>query len=73
MKNYPKEELVLKKRDSLEAQIQKKEQDSLLSRVAAADSLQTKKIDSVQVKKKVYISSTRKLSKGSSAKKIASL
>ena len=73
MKNYPKEELVLKKRDSLEAQIQKKEQDSLLAKVAISDSLQTKKIDSVQIKKKVYTSNTRKLSKNSSVKKIASL
>ncbi len=73
MKNYPKEELVLKKRDSLEAQIQKKEQDSLLAKVITSDSLQTRKIDSVQVKKKVYTSNTRKVSKNSSIKKIASL
>ena len=73
LKNYPKEELVLKKRDSVEAEIHKKEQDSLLAKVVTADSLQNRKIDSVQVKKKVYTSNTRKQSKSGSVKKIVSL
>jgi tetratricopeptide (TPR) repeat protein len=73
MKNYPKEAIVLKKRDSLDESIRKDEEAKLLAVVAAKDSAENKKTDSLQVKKKVFTSSTKKLSKSNSSKKTASL
>jgi hypothetical protein len=69
LRNYPKEELMLKKRDSLEESIHKKEEARLLARV---DSVQKKKLDSLS-KKKVYSSNTKKLYKNNSSRRMASL
>ena len=65
LKNYPKEAMVLKRRDSLEENMRKAEEAQL--------ALQKKKLDSLQNKKKVYTSNTRKFYKNNSSKKIASL
>ena len=73
LKNYPKEEAILKKRDSLEESIRKDEEAKLTASLAAKDSAEKKKADSIQVKKKVYTSNTRKLSKSGSARKVATL
>ena len=73
LKNYPKEALVLKKRDSVEANIRKQEELKSIASVTAKDSLQRKKLDSLQNKKKVYTSNIKKLYKSSSTRKIASL
>jgi hypothetical protein len=73
LKNYPKEALVLKKRDSLVDSIRKDEEAKLMATANAQALLQKKKIDSIQNKKKVYTSSTRKLYKNNSSRKIASL
>jgi tetratricopeptide (TPR) repeat protein len=73
LKNYPKEEAILKKRDSLEESIRKDEQAKLTASLAAKDSAEKKKPHSTQVKKKVYTSNTRKLSKSGSARKVATL
>jgi len=73
LKNYPKEALILKQRDSLEEKIHKDEETLAVAKVAAKDSLQVKKIDSLQGKKKVFTSATRKLYKSNSPRKIASL
>jgi hypothetical protein len=67
-KNYPKEIMMLKKRDSLEESIRKNE----VAQLAAQNAAQKKKLDSLN-KKKVYTSNIRKPSKNSSSKKIASL
>ncbi|HEY4326099.1 MAG TPA: hypothetical protein VGN20_19070 [Mucilaginibacter sp.] len=72
LQNYPKEALMLKKRDSLQENIRKKEEAALLAKIALQDSIQKKKVDSLN-KKKVYTSNTRKLYKSASAKKMASL
>src|SRR3569833_1506803 len=72
-KNYPREELMLKKRDSIEDIIRKNEQAKQLAALAAKDSADKKKADSVQAKKKVFTSNTRKLSKNGSARKVATL
>jgi len=71
-KNYPKEELMLKKRDSIAESIKKAEEAKQLAALSAKDSADKKKADSLN-KKKVLSSNTRKLSKGNSGKKIASL
>jgi len=73
MKNYPKEEAMLKKRDSLEQSIHKAEEAKLTAALAAKDSMEKKKADSLQVKKKVFSSNTRKLSKNGSGKKVVTL
>jgi tetratricopeptide (TPR) repeat protein len=73
LKNYPKEEAMLKKRDSVEDIIRKNEEAKQLAALAAKDSAEKKKADSVQVKKKVFTSNTRKLSKSASSKKAATL
>jgi tetratricopeptide (TPR) repeat protein len=73
LKNYPKEAIVLKKRDSIEESIRKQEEAKLVASVTAKDSLQRKKADSLQNKKKVYTSNIKKLYKNSSSRKIASL
>ncbi len=73
MKNYPKEELILKKRDSLVDSIRKDEDAKLMAKVAARDSSQVKKADSLQSKKKVYTYNIKKPYKGNSPRKIASL
>jgi tetratricopeptide (TPR) repeat protein len=70
LKNYPKEALVLKKRDSIELQILKNEQAGMVAKIASQDSVQRKKQDSVLVKKKVYTSSFKKLYKSGSPKKV---
>jgi len=67
-KNYPKEIVMLKKRDSLEESIRKNE----VAQLAAQNAAQKKKLDSLN-KKKVFTSNIRKPSKNSSSKKIASL
>jgi tetratricopeptide (TPR) repeat protein len=72
-KNYPKEELMLKKRDSIEDIIRKNEAAKEMAALAAKDSADKKKADSVQAKKKVFTSNTRKLSKSVSGKKVATL
>lgn len=72
-KNYPKEELMLKKRDSIEGVIRKNEEAKQLAALAAKDSADKKKADSVQAKKKVFTSNIRKLSKNASSKKVATL
>lgn len=68
-KNYPKEALVLKKRDSLEESIRKEEEARLLARVTEQHARQVKKLDSLQNKKKVYTYNIKKLYKGTSTKK----
>jgi|SRR6185312_1166636 len=68
-KNYPKEALVLKKRDSLEDSIRKDEEARLLVRVTEQHARQVKKLDSLQSKKKVYTYNIKKPYKGNSAKK----
>ena len=73
MKNYPKEEAMLKKRDSLEQSIRKEEEAKLTAALALKDAAEKKKADSVQVKKKVFSSNTRKLSKSASGKKVVTL
>jgi tetratricopeptide (TPR) repeat protein len=73
IQNYPEEELMLKKRDSLEHSIRKKEDSVLLAKVALQDSIRKKKADSLQNKKKAYTSNTRKLYKNNSSRKMASL
>ena len=69
LKDFPKEAMVLKKRDSLEERIKKTEE----AQQVAQNALQKKKLDSLQNKKKVYISNIRKLYKNNPTKKIASL
>jgi tetratricopeptide (TPR) repeat protein len=73
LKNYPKEAIMLKKRDSVEESIHKAEDAKLLASIAAKDSLQKKKLDSLQNKKKVYTSNIRKPYKNGSGRKLASL
>jgi tetratricopeptide (TPR) repeat protein len=73
LKNYPKEELVLKKRDSVEEGIRKDEEAKMTAALITKDSTEKKKADSVQTKKKVLSSNTRKLYKSSSTKKVDSL
>jgi len=72
-KDYKSEAVILKKRDSVEASIQKAQDMAILAKIAASDSAQRKKLDLTQLKKKVYTSNIKKLSKNSSAKKIDSL
>ena len=69
LKNYPKEALMLKKRDSIEESILKNEEDQLTTQ----RTVQKRKLDSLQNKKKVYTSNIRKPYKNNSPKKIASL
>ena len=71
-KNYPKEELMLKKRDSIAESIKKAEEAKQMAALSAKDSADKNKADFLN-KKKVLSSNTRKLSKGNSGKKIASL
>jgi tetratricopeptide (TPR) repeat protein len=73
LKNYPKEEQILKKRDLLQESIKKDEEAKLMASVNARALLQRKKADSLQNKKKVYTSNIRKLYKNNSSVKIASL
>jgi tetratricopeptide (TPR) repeat protein len=73
MKNYPQEALMLKKRDSLVDSIRRDENARLMVKVATRDSLQAKKADSVQNKKKVYTYNIKKPSKGNSPRKTALL
>jgi len=69
LKNYPKEAMALKKRDSLEDSIRKDE----VAKLVAQNILQKKKLDSLQNKKKVYSSNLRKLYKNNSSKKTVTL
>ncbi len=71
MNNYPKEALMLKKRDSLEKRISREEEASV-ARASAESALKKRKQDSSQSKKKTYSSNTKKLYKGKSSKKTAS-
>ena len=73
MKDYPKEAMMLKKRDSVEDSMRKKEEAALTAKLAAQAATQRKSLDSLQVKKKANSPNTRKSSKNSSAKKIVSL
>lgn len=73
LKNYQKEELVLKKRDSVEENIRKTEEAKMMAALTAKDSVEKKKADSVQSKKKVLSSNTKKLYKSKSPKKDDSL
>ena len=70
LKNYPKEEAVLKKRDSIEVLIFKKQTALMVAKVAVQDSVQRKRQDSVISKKKMYTSNYKKLYKGSLNKKV---
>lgn len=72
LKNYQKEELVLKKRDSIEDSIRKEEEVKALDSINTQASAQKKKLDSLQ-KKKVFTSNIRKSYKNSSSKKTVSL
>jgi tetratricopeptide (TPR) repeat protein len=67
LQNYPKEAMVLKKRDSLLDSIRKSDEAQLAKAALRA------KTDSLQNKKKVFSSNIRKLYKNSSSRKIASL
>ena len=69
LKDFPKEAMALKKRDSLEERIKKAE----VAQLSAKNALQKKKLDSLQNKKKVYTSNIHKLYKNNPTKKIASL
>jgi len=60
---------MLKKRDSIEESILKNEEDQLTTQ----RTVQKRKLDSLQNKKKVYTSNIRKPYKNNSPKKIASL
>ncbi len=73
LKNYPKEAMVLKKRDSVEATIRRQEETRMLATANARALAQKKKLDSLQNKKKVYTSNTRKPYKSNSSRKLASL
>ncbi len=73
LKNYPKAAIMLKKRDSVEQGIQKAEDAKQLAILTTKDSLQKKKLDSLQNKKKVYTSNIHKPYKSGSARKLASL
>ncbi|MDP9078527.1 MAG: hypothetical protein M3O71_13935 [Bacteroidota bacterium] len=73
LKNYQKEEAVLKKRDSVEESIRKDEEAKMMAALVTKDSVEKKKADSVQSKKKVLSSNTRKLYKSNSPKKVDSL
>lgn len=68
LKDYPKEEMMLKKRDLLLDSIHK-EQDAKLTASLRHDSIQKKKSDSLQSKKKTYTSGIKKLSKNTPVKK----
>jgi len=72
VKNYPKEAMVLKRRDSLNDSIRKDERAKLMASMNAQALIQKRKLDSLQ-KKKVYTYNIRKSYKNGSAKKIASL
>jgi hypothetical protein len=67
MQDYPKEEAVLKKRDSLLDSINKAEQAQLAQAAAL------KKKQDTLAKKKLYLASLKKPSKNASAQKVASL
>jgi tetratricopeptide (TPR) repeat protein len=69
LQNYPKEALILKKRDSLEESMRKDEEAKLIAKAAT----QKKKLDSLQNKKKLYSANLKKSSKNTYAKKVASL
>jgi tetratricopeptide (TPR) repeat protein len=69
LQNYPKEALVLKKRDSLVESMRKDEEAKLAVKTAS----QKKKLDSLQNKKKLYTVNLKKSSKNTSSKKAASL
>src|SRR6202008_1479661 len=66
MKDYPKEELILKKRDSLEDSIRKDEYAKTLAKVNDQHAQQVKRLDSLQNKKKVYTYNIRKPYRGNS-------
>ncbi|TWI98103.1 hypothetical protein JN11_03182 [Mucilaginibacter frigoritolerans] len=72
VKNYPKEAMMLKKRDSLNESIRRDERAKLIASMNAQAFIQKRKLDSLQ-KKKVYTYNIRKSYKNSSAKKITSL
>jgi hypothetical protein len=72
VKNYPKEAVMLKKRDSLNESIRKDERARLMASMNAQALIQKRKLDSLQ-KKKVYTYNIRKSYKNNSAKKIVSL
>jgi hypothetical protein len=73
MKDYPKEELILKKRDSLEDSIRKDEYAKTLAKVNDQHAQQVKRLDSLQNKKKVYTYNIKKSYKGNSPRKVSLL
>ncbi|MDF2431107.1 MAG: hypothetical protein JWP44_738 [Mucilaginibacter sp.] len=72
LKDYPKEALILKKRDSIEESIRKEEAGRLMAINLQAQA-QKKKLDSLQSKKKLYTLNMQRPSKNNSSKKMASL
>lgn len=66
LKNYPKEEAALRRRDAIEDSIRRNEEAKLTAKVTKQDSAQ-------QAKKKLYTLNNKKLYKASSPKKITSL
>lgn len=54
-KNYKKEALMLKKRDSVEAVIQKNAMASVMEKIAAKDALERQRLDTLMAKKKLFM------------------
>jgi tetratricopeptide (TPR) repeat protein len=73
LRDYPKEELILKKRDSLEDSIRKDEYAKTLAKVNEQHTQQVRRLDSLQNKKKVYTYNIRKSYKGNSPRKVSLL
>jgi tetratricopeptide (TPR) repeat protein len=73
LKNYDKEAVVLKKRDSIEASIQKAQDAAALAKLKTQDSIKTKQVAALALKKKADTSGMKKSFKSNSAKRIASL
>ena len=73
LKNYDKEALVLKKRDSIQASIQKAQDAAALAKLKTQDSVKTKQVAALALKKKADTSAMKKSLKNNSAKRIASL
>ncbi|MDB5015973.1 MAG: hypothetical protein JWQ84_805 [Mucilaginibacter sp.] len=72
LKDYPKEALILKKRDSIEEGIRKGEEARLITINLQAQS-QKKRLDSLQNKKKLYTLNMHRPYKNNSSKKMTSL
>ena len=73
MMDYPKEELILKKRDSLEDSIRKGEYAKTLAKVNEQHARQVRRLDSLQSKKKVYTYNIKRPYRGNLSKKVSLL